>query len=721
MNKFKLKSKFKPTGDQPSAIKQLVGGVTDGVKDQVLLGVTGSGKTFTMANVIEKTQRPTLIISHNKTLAAQLAAEFQEFFPDNAVHYFVSYYDYYLPESYIPTTDTYIEKETSINEEIDRLRHASTQALLSRNDVIIVASVSCIYGLGKPEDYEGISLRLTTEDGRRKTENKEKITRKNILRKLVEMQYSRNDVDLHRGTFRVRGAVIDVFPSFSLNEVYRLSFKGENLSKIESIDSLTSDVKGQMSDVSIFPATHYVAPRDRVDEVIDDIERDKVKEVKAFAEAGKLLEAQRLEQRVNNDIEMIRTTGYCSGIENYSRYFDGRNLGERAFTLIDYFPDDFLMMIDESHMTVPQIRGMYHGDKARKDTLTQHGFRLQAAYDNRPLKFEEFETLMPQAVYVSATPGDYEIAKATSNQPPATSNKKSQINNKNSLVTRDSSLVTNIAQQLIRPTGLLDPTIDIRPIKGQIDDLLEEIQKTTQKQQRVLVTTMTKRMAEDLAEYLQDAGVKAYYLHSEIDTLERLQILNDLRSGIYDVVVGINLLREGLDLPEVSLVTILDADKEGFLRSDTALIQTMGRAARHIDARVIMYADKVTGSMKRAIDEVTRRRKIQKAYNKKHGITPQGIKKAIKDGILGQVHYDRKSIIKDLPNNIDRLPDDELTHFIKNLQSQMDLAAQNLEFESAATLRDQIKELETLKQERDTKKKTKHGDQFARLKQLKNE
>lgn len=693
MPKFKLQSSFKPTGDQPRAIEQLVGNLNHDVKDQVLLGVTGSGKTFTMANVIEQTQRPTLIISHNKTLAAQLAGEFQEFFPDNAVHYFVSYYDYYLPESYIPTTDTYIEKETSINEEIDRLRHASTQALLSRNDVIIVASVSCIYGLGKPDDYEGISLRLVMGD-------QQPIPRKTVLKKLIEMQYERNDIDLHRGTFRVRGNTIDVFPAFSLKEFYRITFKGNSVVRIEMMNSLTHKVTDALDSVIIYPATHYVAPYERLDDVLQEIDKDRAKEVKAFEKADKLLEAQRLNQRVMNDMEMIRQTGYCSGIENYSRYFDGRKKGERAYTLIDYFPDDFLLMIDESHMTIPQVGAMYKGDRARKQTLIDYGFRLQAAYDNRPLKFDEFESMMPQTIYVSATPGEYEMHKSTEKQ----KNRKTE---------------KHIVEQLIRPTGLLDPTVEIRPIKGQIDNLMNEIQDTIVHSQRVLVTTMTKRMAEDLAEYLQEADVKACYLHSEIDTLERLQILNDLRGGVYDVLVGINLLREGLDLPEVGLVAILDADKEGFLRSDTALVQTMGRAARHEQGRVIMYADRITGSMQRAIDEVTRRRKVQEAYNKKHGITPQGIKKAIKEGILGQVHYERKNAVEELPKNLSRLPQDELKDLIYSLRSQMELAAQNLEFESAAKLRDQIQKLETLQDTRQDKKQSKRGGQFAALKALK--
>ncbi len=717
MPKFELHSKFKPTGDQPRAIKQMVDNLNTGVKDQVLLGVTGSGKTFSMANVIEQTQRPTLIISHNKTLAAQLAGEFQEFFPNNAVHYFVSYYDYYLPESYIPTTDTYIEKETSINEEIDRLRHASTQALLSRNDVIIVASVSCIYGLGKPEEYQRQSLKLSIKENSLRKVNHDngaqQITRGAILKTLVEMQYSRNDIDLHRGTFRVRGNVIDVFPAFSLNEVYRIHCKGDGISKIEIVDSLTFDVKREIEELTVFPATHYVAPQDRLDAVIDQITKDKTKEVKAFIKRNQLLEAQRLEQRVSHDLDMIRQTGFCNGIENYSRYFDDRKPNERAYTLVDYFPEDFLMMIDESHMTMPQIRAMYKGDRARKESLVNYGFRLNSAYDNRPLKFEEFEKMMPQTIYVSATPGPYELEKATSgNLQPATGKKSIQPENSSQ------KQVTTIVEQLIRPTGLIDPEVEVRPLKGQVDDLLGEVNKRIAKKQRVLITTLTKRMSEDLAEYLQDIGIRSYYIHSDIDTFERIEILNNLRSGTYDVVVGINLLREGLDLPEVSLVAILDADKEGFLRSESALVQTMGRAARHVEGHVIMYADKITGSMERAISEVVRRRKIQKAYNKEHGITPQGIVKAIKEGILGQ-KQEKKETVRELPKQLDRLPKDEIDHLIKNLQDQMDFAAKNLEFETAAELRDQIDKLKEFKEKKQQKRETKRGGQFATLKALK--
>jgi len=715
MNKFKLKSKFCPTGDQPGAIKQLVRGLESGVKDQTLLGVTGSGKTFTMANAIQQIQRPTLVISHNKTLAAQLAGEFQEFFPDNAVHYFVSYYDYYLPESYKPQTDTYIEKETSINEEIDRLRHAATQSLLTRNDVIIVASVSCIFGLGNPVEYEKISLTLRqpfdkAQDDIAQGDNGKQLTRKEILKKLLEMRYERNDIDLHRGTFRVRGNILDVFPSFSLDEIFRVSFKGNLVEKLEVLNPLTmkskssdqpaSSAGGPANKLTIFPATHYVAPFDNLDEVLKQIEDDKATQVKKFKQTDKLIEAQRLNQRVDFDLEMIRQTGYCNGIENYSRYFDGRKRGEPPYTLLDYFPKDYLMFIDESHMTVPQIRGMYAGDRSRKETLIDYGFRLEAAFDNRPLKFKEFEQRMPQTIYVSATPGIYELRKSTK-----------KLKN-----LRTEKL---IIEQLIRPTGLLDPKISIRPTKNQIDDILEEVHKRIEKKQRILITTLTKRMAEDLAEYLQEADIKAYYLHSDINTLERLEILRNLRQGIYDVIVGINLLREGLDLPEVSLVLILDADKEGFLRSDTALIQTMGRAARHADGRVIMYADRITNSMQRAVAEVKRRRKIQEAYNQRHKITPQSITKEIKSGILGLVRHEAETILEDLPKNLNSLPPEELAHIIKDLDNQMEIAAANLEFETAARLRDQIKALQESLKDKQIKKATKRGDQFAGLKALK--
>lgn len=689
---FTLHSKFKPTGDQPAAIKQLVSGLEKNVDNQILLGVTGSGKTFTMANIIHEVQRPTLVISHNKTLTAQLAAEFQEFFPNNAVHYFVSYYDYYLPESYKPQTDTYIEKETQVNEEIDRLRHAATQSLLTRDDVIIVASVSCIYGLGNPAEYDSISLVLTVGDKIQK--------RRDILKKLLEMRYERNDMDLHRGTFRIRGNTLDIFPSFALDEIYRVVFKGDIIAQLAILDPLTFKPKstvdsaepGAVDSVKVFPATHYVAPFDDLDQVLKEIEADKQAEVEAFKKADALLEAQRLGQRVDFDLEMIRNTGYCNGIENYSRYFDRRKIDEPPFTLLDYFPKNYLMFIDESHMTVPQIRGMYNGDRARKKTLIDYGFRLKAAYDNRPLEFSEFQKRMPQTVFVSATPGPYEF---------------------------DHTKRANIAEQLIRPTGLLDPEIDVRPTKNQIDDVLAEVRERIAKNQRVLITTLTKRMSEDLAEYLQDADIKAYYLHSEIDTLERLEILRDLRLGIYDVVVGINLLREGLDLPEVALVLILDADKEGFLRSDTALIQTMGRAARHAEGQVIMYADRMTGSMQRAIEEVTRRREIQIAYNKKHKIIPQSVSKEIKEGILGLVRHEAAAIVHELPNNIKQLSQGEVSHILQDLKNQMDIAAKNLEFETAALLRDQIKAVEATLKEASVSQAKKRGDKFAGLKALK--
>jgi len=685
MNKFKIKSKFKPTGDQPKAIKQLVTGLENKEKDQVLLGVTGSGKTFTMANVIEKVQRPTLVISHNKTLAAQLAGEFQDFFPKNAIHYFVSYYDYYMPESYIPQSDTYIEKETSINEEIDRLRHAATQALLTRKDVIIVASVSCIFGLGSPTKYEGVAIKLKVND--------KKIGRQETLKKLIEIRFERNDIDFHRGTFRVNGPTVDIFPSFATDVIYRLTFKGDILSEIETLNPLTMKTEStkKLSEIQIFPATHYVSDFKNLDQILARISKDKEKEVKRFVDGNKLIEAQRLQQRVSHDIEMIKQTGYCNGIENYSRYFDGRKIGEPPYTLLDYYPKDWLMMIDESHMSIPQIRGMYAGDKARKENLIGYGFRLKGALDNRPLNFDEFRERMPQTIYVSATPGPYELERA-----------------KNS-----------ITEQLIRPTGLLDPKMSIRPIKHQIDDLMSEIEVTVKKNQRILITTMTKRMAEDLADYLQEANMKACYLHSEVNTLDRLEILKDLREGKYDILVGINLLREGLDLPEVSLVVILDADKEGFLRSDTALIQTMGRAARHIDGRTIMYADKITGSMQRAIDEIQRRREYQKQHNKKHNIKPKGIKKEIKSGILGKVNKHKETIEDARVARAKSLPEHELAHLIKDLENQMEISAQNLQFEQATVLRDQLKELNILQEKTNDKKAKKKGNRFATLKELK--
>ena len=649
--KFKLQSKFKPLGDQPQAISKLLAGLKKGYCDQTLLGVTGSGKTFTMANVIAKVQKPTLVISHNKTLAAQLASEFREFFPDNEVHYFVSYYDYYQPEAYIPHTDTYIEKETDINDEIDRLRHAATQALSSRKDVVIVASVSCIYGLGSPSQYEKDSLKIKVG---------QQINREEFLRALNRLQYTRNDFDLRRGTYRIKGDVIEIAPIFATDFALRIELFGTEIEAIRFVDAMTGKVKKSEKELGIYPATHYLAPQENFNKTLKIIREDMVKEVARFKRQGKLVEAQRLAQRTRYDLEMLKNVGYCSGIENYSRYFDNRKPGQPPFTLIDYFPKDFLMFIDESHMTVPQIGAMYKGDKARKKTLISYGFRLEAAIDNRPLKFNEFDKKTNQVIYTSATPAIYEKRKSK-----------------------------QIAEQLIRPTGLLDPKIDVKPTKNQIDDLIAEIKIRVKKHQRVLITTLTKRMSEELADYLKEMGIKVHYLHSEVNTLERIEILRDLRLGVYDVVVGINLLREGLDLPEVSLVAILDADKEGYLRSETALVQTMGRAARHAEGQVIMYADRVTRSMEAAISETKRRRKIQEAYNKKHKITPKTIQKAISEERLAGT----KRAKEEVPEfDIKLIPKEDISHLIKELTKQMELAAQNLEFEKAAKLRDQIKE-----------------------------
>ena len=650
MAKFQLKSDFGPMGDQPAAIKQLTAGVKDGLKHQALLGVTGSGKTFTMANVIQDVQRPTLVLSHNKTLAAQLYSEFKNFFPDNAVHYFVSYFDYYQPEAYIPRSDVYIEKDSQINEEIDRLRHAATDALLTRKDVIIVASVSCIYGIGSPADYNDLSVDVNR--GERRVRDK-------LLRHLTDIQYARNDMDFHRGTFRVRGDVVDVYPAGE-ELAYRLEFFGDEMERITQIDPLTGEILKNLDTLRIFPGSHYVTPQDKLKVALGQIERELEERVALFKREGKLLEAQRIEQRTRFDLEMLEETGFVKGIENYSRYLTNREPGEQPATLLDYYPDDFLMLIDESHMTMPQIRGMYNGDRARKEVLVDYGFRLPSALDNRPLTFTEFEKHVNQAIYVSATPAEYELSRSP--QP---------------------------AQQVIRPTGLLDPPIEVRPIEGQIDDLIAEIRTTVGKHQRVLVTTLTKRMAEDLTEYLQEVNIKVAYLHSDIDTLERTDILRDLRLGVYDVLVGINLLREGLDLPEVSLVAILDADKEGFLRSEQALIQTVGRAARHVEGHVIMYADHVTDSMRRTMEETTRRRGIQEAYNTKHGITPTGISKAIEKGLRPDLPEEAKRAKLDLK----KIPKDEYASLIKDLTSQMDLAAANLQFEAAAELRDIITDL----------------------------
>ncbi|MFA6042797.1 MAG: excinuclease ABC subunit UvrB [Patescibacteria group bacterium] len=647
---FTLRSPFKPTGDQPAAIKKLVAGLEKGYHDQTLLGVTGSGKTFTIANVIQQVQRPTLVISHNKTLAAQLASEFADFFPENAVHYFVSYYDYYQPEAYIAKSDTYIEKETNINEEIDRLRHASTQAILSRRDVIIVASVSCIYGLGSPESYKsGVT---TIRQG-------QNLPRKKILDKLIKMQFDRKQMDLWRGSFRVLGETLEIFPTFSEDRLIRVHFFGDTVEKIEEVDALTGKNASMMETVDIYPATQYVTDPSGTEDALKQMERDAKERVAWFKAHDKPLEAERMEQRSRFDIEMIRTTGFTSGIENYSRYFDGRKPGTPPYTLIDFFPKDFLLVIDESHMTVPQIGGMYEGDKSRKTSLIDYGFRLPAAYDNRPLTFPEFEQKINQAIYVSATPAVYE--KTHSKQ---------------------------VAEQLIRPTGLLDPKVTVKPTKDQVDDLVEQIKLRTEKNQRVLVTTLTKRIAEDLTDYLKDLDIKVQYLHSDVDTFDRLEILRSLRTGEFDVVVGINLLREGLDLPEVSLVAILDADKEGYLRSETALMQTMGRAARHLEGQVIMYADRMTGSMQRAIAETERRRKIQEAYNQAHGITPQSIIKAIKESRLAGKKLAEQAERPDFDPSI--IPKEELPHLLRDLEQQMEIAAQNLQFEKAAHLRDQI-------------------------------
>ncbi len=662
MDNFKLVSKFKPTGDQPQAIEKLVAGVKKHDDFQTLLGVTGSGKTFTMANVIERIQKPTLVISHNKTLTAQLASEFQEFFPENAVHYFVSYYDYYQPEAYIPRTDTYIEKETDINEEIDRLRNAATMSLLSRRDVVIVASVSCIYGLGNPSNY--LELSLEFEVGKDYKRDK-------LLRRLVDLQYQRNDLDLRRGAFRIRGDVVEIIPAHE-DRILRLDFFGDTLESIAEFDALTGKDETRYDKFRLFPAKHFITPKDKLQSAIENIRTELAARLKYFKNKDLLLEAQRIEQRTNFDMEMLEETGYVNGIENYSRQLDFRTPGEPPSTLLDYFPDDFLLFIDESHITVPQIRAMYEGDKSRKQTLVDYGFRLPSAMDNRPLKFQEFLNKLSHTIFVSATPTDYELGLSGHSG-------------------GDSGPSGRVAEQLIRPTGLLDPEIEVRPTKYQIDDLMEEVRKRTSRGARVLVTTLTKRMAEELSEYLIENGVKSHYLHSEIDTFERLEILRDLRLGVYDVIVGINLLREGLDLPEVSLVAILDADKEGYLRSKTALLQVMGRAARHAEGQVIMYADRVTGSMQAAIAEVERRRKIQTAYNKKHGITPRTIEKAIRESRLAGA---KQAVEAAKPEfDIVKLDKKEVRYFLEELKDRMDLASKNLEFEKAALLRDQIVEI----------------------------
>ena len=653
MNKFKIHSKFKPMGDQPKAIDSLAQGIEEGQEFQTLLGVTGSGKTYTMANIIEKVQKPTIILAHNKILAAQLCSEFKEFFPDNIVEYFVSYYDYYQPEAYVASTDTFIEKDASINDEIDKLRHAATSALLERRDVIIVASVSCIYGLGNPEEYKKLTISL--RPGMEKD-------RDEIIRKLIDIQYERNDIDFSRGTFRVRGDSLDIVPSSSSNNGIRIEFFGDEIDRIREFDVLTGKIIGDRKHVSITPASHFAASQETIDKAINVIEYELEERLKELTSQDKLVEAQRLRQRTNYDIEMIKEMGYCSGIENYSRILDGRAPGTPPQTLLDYFPDDYLMFIDESHVTLPQVRAMYAGDKSRKDNLVEYGFRLPSAYDNRPLQFKEFEDKINQVVFVSATPGQYEVDHST-----------------------------NIAEQIIRPTGLIDPEIEIRPVKGQIDDLYGSILETTKRGFRTLVTTLTKKMAEDLTKYLTDLGVKTTYMHSDIDTIERMEIIRDLRLGKYDVLVGINLLREGLDIPEVALVAILDADKEGFLRSETSMIQTIGRAARNAESKVVMYADTITGSMDRAIKETERRRKIQMDYNKEHGIVPKTIKKEVRD-VIGNIMVAEEAETYEVDST--GLSEKEKAKLIKEYTAEMKDAAKNLQFERAAELRDMIKKLE---------------------------
>jgi excinuclease ABC subunit B len=660
MNQFKLVSEFQPKGDQPQAIESLSESVLEGATHQVLLGVTGSGKTFTMANVIERVQKPTLVISHNKTLAAQLYGEFKELFPENAVEFFVSYYDYYQPEAYIPSTDTYIEKDTQINEEIDKMRHSATRSLLERNDVIIVASVSCIYGLGSPEAYHGMLLYL---------EKGMDISRETILSKLVEIQYERNDIDFHRGTFRVRGDVIEVFPAHEGSRAIRVELFGDQIEEISEIDPLKGKVIERLDKVPIYPGSHYVTPPDRLQKAIQSIREELKERLQWFLSQNQLLEAQRLEQRTKFDLEMLQELGYCQGIENYSRHLTGRRAGEPPPTLLDYYPKDTLLFIDESHVTLPQLIGMYRGDRSRKETLVEYGFRLPSALDNRPLMFEEFENRVRQVIYVSATPSDYEMKKSHG----------------------------KIVEQIIRPTGLSDPLLDVKPAKNQVDDLLAEIQGRVKNKERVLVTTLTKRMAEDLTEYFADLGVRVKYLHSDIDTLDRVEIIRDLRLGKFDVLIGINLLREGLDLPEVSLVAILDADKEGFLRSEKSLIQTFGRAARNVNGQVILYADKMTRSMDQAISETNRRRKIQEAYNQEHGITPQTVKKSVRNIMASIYEADYLTIpaVSDVEEAYVSIK--EIPLMIQKLKTEMKEAASHLEFERAAEIRDKIHRLEEIK------------------------
>ena len=643
MDEFRLVSDYKPSGDQPEAIQALTDGILKGEKEQILLGVTGSGKTFTMANVIANVNKPTLVLAHNKILAAQLCSEFKEFFPDNAVEYFVSYYDYYQPEAYIPSTDSYIEKDSSINDEIDKLRHSATTALTERRDVIIVASVSCIYSLGSPDEYR--NMVVSVRQGMEKP-------REQLIDELVKIQYERNDINFVRNKFRVRGDVVEIFPSRSDDTAVRVEFFGDEIDRICEINVVTGEIVSTLSHVAIFPASHYVVGGDKIEEALKDIDEELEERINFFTVNNKLVEAQRIAQRTHYDMEMLREIGFCSGIENYSRHISGREPGSPPYTLIDYFPDDFLLVIDESHVTVPQVRAMYAGDRSRKESLVKYGFRLPSAFDNRPLSFDEFEKRLNQVIYVSATPAQYEYDHSQS-----------------------------VAQQLIRPTGLLDPEIFVRPIEGQIDDLLTEIYTRTEKKERVLVTTLTKKMAEDLTDYLRSMGIKVKYMHSDVETLERLEIVRDLRLGVFDVLVGINLLREGLDIPEVSLVAILDADKEGFLRSETSLIQTIGRTARNAEGKVIMYADRITDSMKRAIDETNRRREIQMAYNKEHGITPKTIKKAVSDVIAAVTAEEEMA------------PQQNVASVLSKLENEMRIAAEELRFEDAAKIRDRIKRL----------------------------
>lgn len=659
MPEFKIRSEYKPTGDQPKAIEELVSQIERGSRHQTLLGVTGSGKTYTIANVIEKVQKPTLVIAHNKTLAAQLCNEFTEFFPDNAVEYFVSYYDYYQPEAYIPSTDTYIEKDSSINDEIDKLRHSATAALFERRDVIIVASVSCIYGLGDPEDYTDLMLSL--RPGMIKD-------RDEVIRKLVDIQYTRSQFDFKRGTFRVMGDVLDIFPPSSTNTALRVEFFGDEIERITEIDVLTGEITGLRSHIAVFPASHFATKRDKMERAIETVEQELNERLAYLRENDKLLEAQRLEQRTRYDIEMMREIGFCQGIENYSRHISGREPGSSPFTLIDYFPKDFLLVIDESHVTVPQIGAMYHGDRSRKESLVEYGFRLPSAFDNRPLTFDEFSQRVNQVVYVSATPAEYER-----------------------------KLSTKVVEQIIRPTGLIDPEIIVRPVKGQIDDLLHSVSENTEKGFRTLVTTLTKKMAEDLTKYMEDMGVRVKYLHSDIDTLQRMEIIRDLRIGKFDVLVGINLLREGLDIPEVAMVAILDADKQGFLRSETSLIQTIGRAARNVNGRVIMYADSITTAMNSAISETTRRRQIQMEYNILHHITPRSVQKAVHSVIEAtKTAEGTESYKKSKSTGAEALDKESIQTLVESLTKDMKQAARELEFERAASLRDRIEELKRL-------------------------